>query len=113
MSLPEGTATVSIDNFINAMKIKEEEINSNALPTKHHSEILERFKYKVGRIKASKAKRVYTPYWSLLRKPDPCVKSVVLLIMDYDNPTAALKRDLFMEIHAKQKCQLLQSRSCK
>ena len=51
MSLPpEGTEVANITNFINAMKIKKEEINSTALATKHQSKAPEWFKYKVGRI---------------------------------------------------------------
>lgn len=38
MSLPEGTATTNINNFIDAMKITKEKIKSIALVTKHQSE---------------------------------------------------------------------------
>ena len=38
MSLPEGTATTNINNFIDAMKITKEKIKSIAIVTKHQSE---------------------------------------------------------------------------
>ena len=73
MSLPERTATASIDNFIDAMKITKEEINSIVLAIKHQSEIPEWFKYKVGGIRVRNSKRVYTRYQTLLKKPNSCV----------------------------------------
>lgn len=60
---------------------------------KHQSEAPEWFRYKVGLITANNAKRVYTRYQTLLKKPGFFVKSVVPLILRYHNfnPAAALK----------------------
>ena len=65
MCLPEVTATANVNNFIDAMKVTKEEINNVALATKHQSEAPDWFKYKVGRMTASNAKRVYTCYQTL------------------------------------------------
>ena len=73
--------------------------------TKHQNESLEWFNY--CPITASNAKKVYTLYQVLLKKPDSYVKSVISPIMHYDNLnlTVALKHGLAMEIYAKQKYQ--------
>lgn len=62
-TLPEIALSITgIDNFINAIKRTKGEINDTALVTKHQNKTCKRFKYK-GRIKAKKAKRVYTCYF--------------------------------------------------
>lgn len=41
LSIAEGTSTANIDNFINAIKITEGEINGIALVTKHQNKTCE------------------------------------------------------------------------
>ena len=70
----------SIDNFINAMEIKEEEINSFTLVTTYESGTLESFKYTVAQMTASNVGE-YIPFLDTFEETR--FISLVSCIFDY------------------------------